>query len=215
MLVFIFDFDDTIVDSTPNIHYKAYKSFCDMTNREPLTLEDYYSALFNKTYVEFIEEMNLTQDEYTLEYENWKNYTSQYKPQAFRDVLRIIKNIQAKGHKIVICSQSNKEAIEDFFSTTDITPDLIISGDREHPENNKPYDYPINLVKEKYGVENSQIYVIDDMKPGLLMAKNNNVKSIGVMYCKYHETLKYEIYNLSTSVADTIEDLEKFINLLI
>ena len=53
------------------------------------------------------------------------------------------------------------------------------------------------------------------MKPGLLMAKNNDVKSIGVLYSGYHDMLRNEIYELSTVVAETIEDLISYIKLLV
>lgn len=215
MLVFIFDFDDTIVNSTPEIHYKAYKVFCEMTNRKPLTLEKYYVELFEKTYVEFIRDMNLTLEEYQIEFENWKLYTSTIKPEPFYKIMDILRKIKNSGHKLVICSQSNREAIENFFNETDIMPDLIIAGDREHSERNKPYNYPINTVKKMYGVDNSQIIVIDDMKPGLIMAKNNCVKSIGVLYCGYHDKLAKSIKKLSTVVAESTDELEKFIDLLI
>lgn len=215
MLVFIFDFDDTIVNSTPIIHYNAYNAFCKMTNRTPLSLEEYYSILFDKTYVEFIKDMNLTPEEYKLEYENWIEYTSTFKPEPFIEVVELLRKIKAAGHKLVICSQSNRQAIEDFFNRTNLAPDMIIAGDREHPERNKPFDYPIDLVKSTYGVDNSQIYVVDDMKPGLVMAKNNHVKSIGVMYCGFHDMLRERIYDLSTVVAETISDLINFVKLLI
>lgn len=215
MYIFIFDFDDTIVNSTPEIHYKAYKEFCELINKKYLSLNEYYMELFNKTYTEFLDDMHLTDEEYKLEYQNWKKYTSTIDPKPFDKILYILKLIQQNGHKIVICSQSNKEAIENFFNKTDITIDLIIAGDRKHPERNKPYDYPINLVKQLFNVNNSQIIVIDDMKPGLLMAKNNNIKSIGVLYSGNHDMLKNEIYELSTVVAETIENLITYIKLLV
>lgn len=215
MLVFVFDFDDTIVDSTPKIHYEAYKQFCELTNKKYLSLKEYYCELFNKTYVEFLKDMNLTDEEYKLEYQNWKKYTSTHHPIPFNKILSLLEYINLKGHKLVICSQSDRKTIENFFTKTFVKVDLIIAGDRIHPERNKPYNYPINLIKKQFNVDNSQIIVVDDMKPGLLMAKNNDVKSIGVLYSGYHDMLRNEIYELSTVVAETIEDLISYIKLLV
>lgn len=212
MKVFIFDFDDTIADSTPKIHYPAYKKFCEMIKIKPLTLEQYYREMFYHTYSEFIENMHLTKEQYDLEFSNWKQYTAKIKPKPFKGILSLLKKIQKNGHKLVICSQSNLEAIENFFNSVDIKPDLIIAGDRKHPERNKPYNYPIELIKKKYKVETSQMMVIDDMKPGLLMAKNNKIKSVGVMYSGFHESLKNEIAKLSSVVVNSVEELIAVVN---
>ena len=48
----------------------------------------------------------------------------------------------------------------------------------------KPFTYPIDQIKEKYGLKCEDICVIDDLYPGLKMAIDAKVDALGVMYGK-------------------------------
>ena len=75
----------------------------------------------------------------------------------------------------------------------------------------KPSIYPIENIKQKYGLSNEEILVIDDLKPGLIMAKNGKVDFLWAGWAYKNPCFLNEMIKNSTYFATNFSDFEKII----
>jgi phosphoglycolate phosphatase-like HAD superfamily hydrolase len=55
-----------------------------------------------------------------------------------------------------------------------VIPDIIYGWDHDETKR-KPDPYPVNEVIKRFGLERNEVLVLDDLKPGLLMARKAKV----------------------------------------
>jgi phosphoglycolate phosphatase/pyrophosphatase PpaX len=91
------------------------------------------------------------------------------------EIARFIKEYKKSGGIICVVSHSEREQIErDYILNCKLTPDLIFGWELEE-EKRKPNAYPIVEIMKTFDLSNRDILVVDDLKPGLDMARSCNV----------------------------------------
>ena len=214
----VIDHDDTAFDSTPVVHYPAYLRFCETDimkakeGYEVLTLQGWYRMLWDWVFEEYLSKgMKLTKEEERIEYQMWREYTTQCHPKPFPGFIEMLKEYKEKGGIIVVCSHSHAEDVKRHYEEYDFVVDDIFGGVRGHPELCKPFTYPIDTIKQKYGLKNDDICVIDDLSPGFQMAKNAGVDAIGVLYGEGHELIEKDIKEMCKYIFHSVKELHDFL----
>ncbi len=174
----ILDHDDTVTMSTPNIHYPSFVEALKVLrpNTEILTLEDFVSNCFSPGFSELCKDiLKFNKEEQEYQYKVWTSYTKSKIPEFYPGFAELIKDFKNAGGIICVASHSESEQIKrDYMINCGIVPDKIFGWDLE-VDKRKPNPYPIEEAMRIFNLSSKDILVVDDLKPGLDMAKSCDV----------------------------------------
>lgn len=174
----VLDHDDTIVKSTPDIHYPSFLDSLKKLRPEinPFSYEEYISYCFEPGFFELCKDiMNYTKNEQEYQYNIWKAYTKNRVPDFYPGLDKFFKEYIASKGIICVVSHSDRELIRrDYDLHFGFIPELIFGWDIGE-DLRKPNPYSVMEIMKKYDLDNDEVLVLDDLKPGLDMARNSNV----------------------------------------
>lgn len=178
----ILDHDDTVVKSTPEIHYPSFAESLSVLRPEekPLSLEEFVSYCFSPGFSELCTDIvKFTKEEQEYQYKVWKSYTQSRIPDFYEGLPELINEFKGLGGILTVVSHSESEQIKrDYKLKCDIVPDMIF-GWEDEPDKRKPSPYPIREILRTFNLDKSEALVVDDLKPGLTMAKSCGVDFAG------------------------------------
>lgn len=174
----ILDHDDTVTMSTPNIHYPSFIEALKVLrpNTKLLTLEEFVYNCFSPGFSELCKDiLNFNEEEQEYQYKVWTSYTKSKVPSFYPGFAELIKEFKSLGGIICVASHSESKQIErDYKINCGIIPDKIFGWDIEECKR-KPNPFSIEETMRTFYLNNADILVVDDLKPGLDMAKACNV----------------------------------------
>lgn len=178
----ILDHDDTVVKSTPEIHYPSFAEALRVLRPEEksLSLEEFVSYCFSPGFSELCSDIvKFTEDEQKYQNKVWKSYTQSIVPDFYEGIPELLEKFKSLGGIITVVSHSEKEQIErDYKLKCGVTPDMIF-GWEDEPEKRKPSPYPVEEILKAFKLENCEALVVDDLKPGFDMAKSCSIDFAG------------------------------------
>lgn len=169
----VLDHDDTVVDSTKQIHYPSFMSFLKLIRPDvSMTFEEYMWKNFHPGFSEFcFGELEFTEAEMDREVQFWRDYVKNHVPVAYDGFKELLHRYKKAGGIICVVSHSLSENIlRDYEKNGLPIPDEIYGWDRP-AEERKPSPYPLFQIMKKYALKSNEIVMIDDLKPGYDMAK--------------------------------------------
>jgi phosphoglycolate phosphatase/pyrophosphatase PpaX len=176
----IMDHDDTVVMSTPQIHYPAHVETLKKIRpgAAPVSLEDWFRKNFHPGIANYLQrELGFTPEEMDEEYRIWRNFTLRTVPDFFPGMFETLADFRKAGGILAVVSHSEAELIErDYRSVPLISgfPDFIpdrIFGWTPETEKRKPHPYPVLMILREFGLNPDEVLVVDDLKPGIDMAR--------------------------------------------
>lgn len=174
----ILDHDDTVTMSTPNIHYPSFVEALKVLrpNTELLTLEEFVCNCFSPGFSELCRDiLEFNKEEQEYQYKIWTSYTKSKIPDFYPGFAKFIQDFKNAGGIICVASHSESKQIKrDYMTNCGIIPDKIFGWDLEE-DKRKPNPFPIEETMRLFNLNNEDILVVDDLKPGLDMAKTCNV----------------------------------------
>lgn len=181
----IFDHDDTTVNSTTNVHYPCFLEFIDKYKFDiNYTLEEYVKFNFDPGLLSFYKNIcGFSDAEMEEEYKFWNEYASSHRSKAFDGIKEIMEEHKKNGGIISVVSHSRKENILLDYEYNNLPKPDIIFGFEQPREELKPSAIPVLKTMEKFSLNKEDILVIDDLKPGYLMAKNAGVSFAAASWC--------------------------------
>lgn len=209
----ILDHDDTVVKSTPDIHYPSFVEALTVLrpDMKPLSLEEFVSYCFNPGFAELCRDiLKFSKEEQNYQYEVWKSRTSKI-PDFYPGFPELIVKYKEAGGMIAVVSHSEKELIaRDYMLNCKLEPDLIFGWDVEENKR-KPSPYPILEIMRSFNLSNDEILVVDDLKPGLDMARSCNVAFAGAGWSHIVPEIKAYMKINSDFYFSTVDDLREFV----
>lgn len=210
----ILDYDDTAVKSTPVIHYPSFAEALHILrpNEKPLSLEEFVGYCFNPGFSELCSDiMKFTKEEQEYQYRVWKSYTETRIPDFYEGLPELINRFKDLGGILTVVSHSESEQIKrDYRLKCGIVPDMIFGWDDE-PDKRKPSPYPVREILRNFNLNKSEALVVDDLKPGLTMARSCGVDFAGAGWS--HEI--QEIIDYMSSNGDyyftTVDEFREFL----
>ncbi len=181
----VFDHDDTTVNSTAKIHYPSFVEF--MNIHRPgvfYTLEEYVKYNFHPGVIEFFSDIcGLSQKELELEQDFWFDFARSHVADAFAGIKEIMEMQRSEGGIISVISHSFSENILKDYRYNGLPEPDEIFGWEQPREERKPSPVPVNRIMDKYGLRPDEILIIDDLKPGLDMARAAGVPFAAACWC--------------------------------
>lgn len=210
----VLDHDDTVVKSTPEIHYPSFVEAMKILRPDmnPLTLEEFVSYCFNPGFLSLCKDiMKFSEDEQKCQYDIWRSYTKRKAPDFYAGFAELIKEYKKLGGIICVVSHSESEQIlRDYISNCGFAPDLIFGWELEEHQR-KPNPYPLIEIMKRFSLQSHEILVIDDLKPGLDMAGACNIPFAGAGWSHIIPEIKDFMEENSDYYFPTVHSLSEFI----
>ena len=213
------DHDDTAVDSTPSIHHPAHLEQMKQLGRshQASSLTEWFKINFHPGLTVHLEEtLKLSEEENKLCYSIWRDFTTSKVPPFFPGMLKMLSRFKSLGGIVVVVSHSEPDIIISHYEKQIEFPGFLpdrVFGWNGNREENKPNAWPVQETMKQFGIEKKDILVIDDLKPGILMAMESGVDSAGVGWSQSHQIpeIKADLSGICTYYFDEVIDLENLI----
>ncbi len=173
----IVDHDDTAVDSTEKVHYPAHLEAMRILRpgQRVVTLQEWFLKNFNPGIMDFLTgELGFNNQELETELQIWRSFTETRTPRFFPGFIETLADFRECGGKIAVVSHSEEEIIRRHYGTRDFSPDLVFGWTTDHGRR-KPDPWPCHQVLKVLDMEPTDAVVIDDLKPGVTMAKRAGI----------------------------------------
>ena len=178
----VFDHDDTVVNSTATIHYPCFVEYMKKRGKyDGMTLEKYLIKNFEPGFIEmFRQDYGMDDDDIIDETNYWIEYVNDHIPEAYPGIKEIMEKQKNNGGLVCVVSHSMPvNILRDYIYNGLPEPDLIFGWDLPK-DLVKPAPYSLNEIMRTYGLDASDLLMIDDLKPGFDMAMNCGVEFAGV-----------------------------------
>ena len=177
----VLDHDDTAVDSTAVIHHPAHVEVMKQLrpNEIPVNLENWFRKNFDPGIMDFLKsELKFDEDEITLEYKIWRDYTESIIPEFYPGFLETLREYRERGGLVAVVSHSECDIIGKHYETATngnlFLPDIVFGWTTDESKR-KPHPYPVQQILQKYDLKAEDVLVVDDLKPGVEMARSAGV----------------------------------------
>ena len=210
----ILDHDDTAVKSTPDIHYPSFVEALKVLRpeAEPLSFEDFVSYCFDPGFSGLCKDiLKFSDDEQEYQYKIWSSYTKAKSPdfyEGFRELLKEYKNLG--GIICVVSHSESKQITRDYMLNCNFTPDLIFGWDLEEHQR-KPNPYSVLEIMKRFKLDAQDVLVVDDLKPGLDMARSCNAAFAGAGWSHIIPEIKNYMKKSSDYNFSTVESFKEFV----
>lgn len=210
----VLDHDDTVVQSETTINYPYFCQTLDIIRPgERITLEEYLLGCYHPGFAQMCRDRyQFTERELYDEYMGWKDHVRTHIPPPYPGIDQIIRRQREAGGLVCVVSHSNRENItRDYETHFGLLPDEIFGWD--YPEQQrKPSTYPLETIMEKYQLSPEQLLVVDDLKPGWIMASGAGVPIAFAAWGKAHcPPILQEMTALCDYSFSSTKDLENFL----
>lgn len=173
----VLDHDDTVVKSTPSIHYPSFLKTLEILRPNiKMTLEDFLLYCFEPGFSLLCSDvLKFSQEEMNIQSTLWNEYVSKNIPEFYEGFANLIKRQKDEGGLVCVVSHSNSvNILRDYKKNCQIEPDMIFGWELGE-DKRKPNPYPLNEIMRIYNLKPNELLMVDDLKPGFDMAKSCNV----------------------------------------
>jgi len=184
----LFDLDGTLIDSE-EYYTNGTKEWLNNRGIYPSEKELFGIIGLNMpdTYEYLHKLSNLSINEVKDENDRYFNsHKLDFKKYLFQDVIETLKKLKEKGIKIMICSLSPKNYIEEFISECNLEAyiDDYIGGDE--CTHDKPHPEIYLKALAKLGINANEAIVIEDSFSGIKAGKDAGIYTMARNGAKYH-----------------------------
>jgi len=136
-------------------------------------LETWFEKNFDPGVVVFLtEEIGLNEEEMAEEFRIWQEYNESRNPPFYPGLPELMRDYEDAGGILAVVSHSTEVHIRRHYETgaAGVMPDFIFGWDHD-PEKRKPSPWPVQRILEETGLKTGDVLVVDDLKPGVEMAR--------------------------------------------
>lgn len=209
----VFDHDDTVVNSTATIHHPCFERYLEQYRPgRSCTLEDYFVKNFEPGFLSMCrEEYGMSDEDLAEESRFWGEYVKDHIPVAYVGIREIMERHKAQGGLICVASHSYEHNIIRDYAANDLPePDAVYGWSRPLHER-KPAPFPLEDIMARFGLEKSELLMIDDLKPGYDMAQSCGVDFAAVGWANDIEQIEGFMRRNCRFYFKTVEELAEFL----
>lgn len=173
----VLDHDDTVVRSTPTIHYPAFVEALKKLRPDiHWTLEQFIAYNFDPGFEALCRDiLHFTPEEMAIQEAGWLAWSNANIAPAFEGMDRLLRRFKEQDGLVCVVSHSNSVTIRrDYKHHFGFEPDLIF-GWKLGTDKRKPAPWPLEQIMARFDLAPGQLLMVDDLKPGWQMAKTCGV----------------------------------------
>lgn len=212
----ILDHDDTAVDSTRAVHYPAYLEILAelRPKHRPVSFDGWMRKNFTPgIYAYLTEELGLDDGEMAREYEMWRSHAERTDPPFFEGMLGLLSRHREQGGVFAVVSHSEADMILRAYRAASggaVLPDAIY-GWEQPPERRKPSPWPVLDVIRRFNLQQQDVLVVDDLKPGVDMARTAGVAVAAAGWGYDIPPIRAEMEKLCDYYFETVGEFAEFV----
>ena len=210
----VLDHDDTVVKSTPAIHYPAFVEAMRILrpNDEKFSLEEFIGYSFKPGFMELLRDIKcLNDEEIEIEQEIWRKFTKTAMPESYEGFDVLFKRYRERGGQIAVASHSESENIlRHYQALFGFEPDLVFGWDRPEAER-KPHPFPLEETMRALSLKPSELLMVDDLKPGMDMAQQCGVDFAWAGWSDTRSAVGSYMNENAQYAFDTVAAFEQFL----
>lgn len=210
----VLDHDDTVVHSTPVIHYPSFVEALKTLRpeKDPITLKEFVTYCFNPGFSALCSDvMGFDKTEQAVQYRIWRDYAESRIPGFFIGFPELITKYRDQGGLICVVSHSeSKQILRDYRKHCHLEPDMIFGWDLEKDQR-KPNPYPLEEIMRTYHLKPEELLVVDDLKPGLDMARSCGVDFAGAGWSHIIPEIADYMQTHSDYYFSTVDEFSEFL----
>ena len=212
----LIDHDDTAVDSTTAVHFPAHLEALRVLRpgHPPPSIEDWWLANFEPGIMEhLVGHLGMNEAELAREFEIWRSFTASRMAPFFPGFRELMAAFRDRGGRVAVVSHSERQNIlRDYRQPGSVAfePDLVFGWDHD-PARRKPDPWPVREALSVLGADASEALVLDDLRPGVLMARAAGIAAVGA--CWAHRVPRIRDWMRENCLAcfDTIDGFGSFL----
>lgn len=211
----ILDHDDTAMDSTAAIHYPAHVAA--MTALRPgvpvVDLDGWFLKNFEPGILGFLQgELGFTEEDMRAEHEIWREFTHKGKPCFYPGFREAVKVYRREGGRFVVVSHSESNIILKHYREAGehLMPDDVF-GWEAGEAHRKPEPWPVLETLRRLGLAPHEVLVVDDLKPGILMAQAAGVPSVAAGWAHQLAPIRAYMEANTLGILESVRDFASFI----
>ena len=209
----VLDHDDTIVNSTETVNFPSFLNVLKKLRPEfSLTLDEFLHYNFDPGFSSFCRDiLHFTEEEMQYQTEQWLKYVMLHTPPMFEGISEILWRFHKAGGIICVVSHSMTENILRDYQVNHLpTPEMIYGWDLP-PEQRKPSIWAIEQILERFNLKPQDLVMIDDLKPGKMMAENAGIDFIGAGWSHAIPEISFYMKTECRYYCTSVSELEQFI----
>jgi len=178
----VLDHDDTVVRSTPAIHYPAFLEIMERLRPDfvPPPLEEFMDYCSEPGYFRYCSEIiGLRPEDRLVENEIWHKHLENRVPEVFEGFPELLRRYRADGGRIFVVTHSQSPvALRDWRENGLGEPDAVFGAELPE-EHRKPNTWPLEQIRRRWGYRKDEMLLVDDLMTGLSMARQDGIFSVG------------------------------------
>ncbi|MBE6819401.1 MAG: HAD family hydrolase [Ruminococcaceae bacterium] len=209
----ITDHDDTLLDSTVEIHYPCMVECLDVLRPgTPLSFDEFAHYNFDLGFHAYATDvLHLTPEEKQKQAAIWHEWVQTHHASFFPHVKHVLTRFKEAGGILVVSSHNEEQHIlADFKEAGCPAPDAIYGWDLDI-EKRKPAVYTIEQIEQQFGIAREEMVMLDDMKIGYNMCSAAGVDFIFADWARKPDTLRREMRQLATYTAENFLEVENIL----
>ena len=209
----ITDHDDTLLNSTVEIHYPCMLECLDVLRPgTPLSFDEFAEYNFDLGFHNYTQNvLHLTAEEKSRQAAIWHKWMETHHATFFPHVCDVLQRFKEAGGIIIVSSHNEERHIlRDFAHAGCPEPDAIFGWDMDIAKR-KPSPYTIEQVEKRFGIAREEMVMLDDMKIGLNMCETAGIDFIYADWARKPQYLREQMHALSTYTAKDFLEVEKIL----
>ena len=209
----ITDHDDTLLDSTVEIHYPCMLDCLEQLRPgTPLSFDEFAYYNFDLGFHAYATDiLHLTPEEKEKQAAIWHEWVDSHHAAFFPHAAEVLTRFQDEGGIVVVSSHNEaKHIIKDFEHAGCPLPDAIYGWDLDI-EKRKPSPYTVEQIEKHFGIARSEMIMLDDMKIGYNMCKTAGVDFIFADWARKPQKLRDEMRAIAPYTAQNFWEVEKIL----
>ncbi len=210
------DHDDTAVDSTAVVHYPAHlEALRVLRPHLPRpSIEEWWIANFEPGIMEhLVHDLGMNDAELAREFEIWRSFTASRVSPFFPGFREVLADFRTQGGLVAVISHSERENIlRDYRQPGGpaFEPDAVFGWDHD-PGRRKPDPWPVREALARLGAEAGEALVVDDLRPGVLMARAAGVAVVGAGWAHRVPRIRDWMRGNCLAYYDSVEEFGAFL----
>lgn len=209
----ILDHDDTIVDSTKSVNYISFSEVLEEIRPNiKISLEDFYKLNFEPGFMSMCYDVfNFSQEEMDFQIKHWQDFISKHSPDLFEGIKELLWDYVNDGGKIFVVSHSMGRDIVRHYRYHGLPlPEKVYGWEYEEAKR-KPNVWPVEDIIRNYGFKRDEILMVDDLKPGKIMADNSGINFAAAGWAHQIPEIVSYMKQEVDFYCDNVGDLRKLI----
>jgi phosphoglycolate phosphatase/pyrophosphatase PpaX len=182
-------------------------------SEQAVDLEGFFLKNFKPGFQSFLrEELAFSETEMDTEYGIWREFVERGRPQFYAGFLDALEAHREQGGFFVVVSHSESDMIHRHYHATgrDLRPAAVFGWEAGEGRR-KPDPWPVSETLRRFGLAPGEVLVVDDLRPGILMAQAAGVPSVAAGWAHRLPAIRTYMQANTLGILDSVEDFAAFI----